>query len=49
MDIKQCKKLWELLQLGLETQDIAVITIKNMEISLKTTLEHISVEIIIDG
>ena len=31
------------------TQDIAAITIKNMDISLRTTLENILVETTIDG
>ena len=39
----------ETLTIGITTQDIVVITIKNMDISLRTTFEHISVEIIIDG
>ena len=37
------------LTIGITTQDIAIITIKNMDISLRITLEHISEEIIVDG
>ena len=37
------------LTIGIKTQDIVVITIKNVDISMRTTLEHISVETIIDG
>ena len=37
------------LTIGITIQDIAVIIIKNMDISLRTTLEHISVETIIVG
>ena len=34
---------------GITIQDIAIIIVKNMDISLRTTLEHISVETKIDG
>ena len=37
------------LTIGITIQDIAVIIVKNMETSLKITLEHISEEIIVDG
>ena len=37
------------LTIGIKTQDIVVIVVENMDISLKTTLEHILVEITIDG
>ena len=37
------------LAIGITTQDIVFITIKNMDISSRTKLEHISVETIIDG
>ena len=36
------------LTLGITTQDIAVTTIKNMDISLRITLQHILVEIKMD-
>ena len=39
----------ETLTIVIKTQDIAVTIAKNMDISLKTTLEHILVEIIIDS
>ena len=39
----------ETLTIGIKTQDIAVIIVKNMDISLRTALEHILVEIIRDG
>ena len=37
------------LTVGITTKDIAIITIKNMEIFLRNTLEHISIETTIDG
>ena len=37
------------LTIGITTQDIAAITVKNMGISLRTALEHIAVEVIRDG
>ena len=37
------------LTIGITIQDIAAITMKNMDISLRTALEHILVEIIVDG
>ena len=39
----------EALIIGITIQDIAVTITKNMEISLRTTLEHILVKSIIDG
>ena len=39
----------ETLIVGITIQDIAVIIVKNMDIPLRTTLEHILVEIINDG
>ena len=35
--------------IGITIQDIAIIIVKNMDTSLRTTLEHISEEIIVDG
>ena len=37
------------LIIGVTIQDIAAIIVKNMVISLRTTLEHILVETTIDG
>ena len=34
----------ETLTIGITIQDIATITVKNMDTSLRTTLEHILVE-----
>ena len=39
----------ETLTIGITAQDIAVTIVKNMDISLRTPLEHILVEIIRDG
>ena len=38
-----------ILTIGITIQDIAVIIVKNMDTSLKIALEHISMEITIDG
>ena len=37
------------LTIGIKTQDTTINTIKNMDISLRIALEHISVETTIDG
>ena len=37
------------LAIGITIQDIAAIIVKSMDISLRTTLEHISEELIVDG
>ena len=37
------------MPIGIKIQDITIITIKNMDISLKTKLEHVLVETTIDG
>ena len=37
------------LTIGMATQDIAIINVKNMDISLRTKLELILVETTIDG
>ena len=37
------------LTIGITIQDIVVIIVKNMDTSLRTTLEHISKEIIAYG
>ena len=37
------------LTIGITIQDIAIIAIKNMDISLRIALEHILVETTIDG
>ena len=37
------------MPIGIKIQDITIITIKNMDISLRTTLEHILVETTVDG
>ena len=39
----------ETLTIGIATQDIDVTTINNMDIYLRTALEHILEEIIVDG
>ena len=39
----------ETLTIGIKIKDIAIIIVKNMDTSLRTTLEHISEEITVDG
>ena len=39
----------ETLTIGIKIQDIAVTIVKNMDISLRTALEHILVETTRDG
>ena len=39
----------KILTIGITIQDTTVIIVKNMDTSLRTTLEHILEEIIVDG
>ena len=46
---QQKKEAMDTIIIGITTQEKADIIVKNMDISLKTTLEHTSVATIIDG